>query len=479
MSQVLLLGGDVAAFAAALDLAEVGVKVWIADTSVRVPGSEVRDGGGEVAGFLTEVAAPDTAGAPSSPAAAPATVEQHSVLLRARDGEWRPVPEPSLWGIPTVPLARSCLDMLGTRGAFRAYLDRLKPVLTIGKASNFGKLVEVRLGDAVRETTVEPLVYERFGVTANDAEVALVEPGLNEALTRAGSLSGGALQQLEAHVARETVIEPLTGWQRFGDVLIEHLALYGAEIFPHGVRSCHPAAVDANGGDAAAAEPAAVAPNLGAAPTLAQHAGWIVTDRAGGSHRFDAILGGLHEVSAAISAAPEGALTDPADGSPSLASLLAANEPALTRTYVEIGIYGEGASAPVQDDTEKLFLVAAPGGATWAARSIAAPGGGARLRLSGPATQAGSGIEPPITAAVSALGVSQAAEGLVVRTGAAAFATAAARAEQHAAGEALAEARGDLLVVGASQHGGSLGAAIGDARERAVRLRRKLTGISE
>lgn len=466
MSQVLLLGGDVAAFAAALDLAEVGVKVWIADANVRVPESEVRDGGGEVANFLTEIAAPATAGAPSNPDAAVTTVEQRGVLLRARDGAWKPVPEPSLWGIPAVPLARSCLDMLGTRGAFRAYLDRLKPVLTIGKASNFGKLVEVRLGDAVRETTVEPLVYERFGVAAHDAEVALVEPGLNEALTRAGSLSGGALQQLESHVARETVIEPLTGWQRFGDVLVEHLALYGAEIFPHGVRSCHPAASAADGGDAAA-------------PASEQDSGWIVTDLAGGRHRFDAILGGLPEVSEAVAAAPEGALTDPVDGSPSLASLLAANEPALTRTYVEIGIYGDGESAPAQDDAEKLFLVVAPGGATWAARSIAVAGGGARLRLSGPATQAGSGIEPPIAAAVSALGVSQAAEGLVVRTGAAAFATAAVRAGQHAAGEALAEARGDLLVAGASQHGGSLGAAVGEARERAVRLRRKLTGISE
>ncbi|MBP6685336.1 MAG: hypothetical protein KA158_07920, partial [Leucobacter sp.] len=240
MSQVLLLGGDLAAYAAAIELAEVGVKVWLADAKMSVPLDPVRDPGGEIAGFLHEIAAPLTAGGPATSGVTPRAVTQPRVVLRARDGAWKPVPEPGVWGIPAVPLSKESIAMLGTGGAFRAYLDRVKPVLTIGKENNLGRLVDSRLGKATRLTLVEPLVFERFGVCAGDAEVARVEPGLNAALTRAGSLSGGVLQQLEEHVARETAIEPEVGWQGLEDLLLERLRLYGAEPFPATVVMCEP-----------------------------------------------------------------------------------------------------------------------------------------------------------------------------------------------------------------------------------------------
>lgn len=478
MTRVLLLGGDLAAFAAALDLAEVGVKVWIADSALRAPAFDVRDPGGHISGLLGELAAPPVAAAPRNPGAAPWAVAHPVTRLRARDGSWQPVPASGVWGIPTFPLSKECIDLVGTAAAFRGYLDRLKPVLTIGKERNFGKLVEARLGRAVRETIVEPLVVERFGVPSHETEVALVEPGLNEALTRAGSLSGGAFQQLEEHTAREVIIEPAVGWDAFGPLLVELLELYGAERFTGEVRSLQPA--DREGDE--------------------ESAGWIVLDELGAQHSFDAVLGEHADVSAAVAGAhAAGAAEDGAESRSALSAQLARLAPTRTRQYAEIGIqaaHGEAGTLAKGDalaamsglgETGRLFLVDSPAGGTWAARVSAGLEGGARLRLSGPAEAedggsgglSGAGARPPFAEALAKLGAASAAETASVWTRSASHATAAERAERQLAREEWAAEYPSLLVLGESLHGGDLGHAVGEARELAVRLRRKLTGISE
>ena len=451
MSQVLLLGGDLAAYAAALELAEVGIKVWFTEPSVTIPHEPVRDPGGEISGFLQEIEAPLTAGGPATPGAHPRVVAQPRVVLRARDGAWKPVPELSVWGIPAVPLSKECMAMLGSGGAFRAYLDRLKPVLTIGKEHNLRKLVDSRLGKATRSTLVEPIVYERFGVRTDEAEVARVEPGLNAALTRAGSLSGGVMQQREEHVARETVIEPESGWRGLAALLLERLRLYGAEPFPATVVSCEPS----------------------------EH-GWTVTDDTGEQHHCDGIVGGLDEVSRIVG---QPATTDSAivehNGASGIVDHLVALRPGAVRQYVEKSIEPGPNSPPASDATAALFLVDSESSETWAARVTRSASGDAVLRLSGPAKPTGAEGAAPVAEALAAAGATATAAPPVVRTSAAAHATASERDAQAAARAAWAEAFPTMIVAGAALHGAALGEALAEARTEAVRLRRKLTGISK
>lgn len=452
MSQVLLLGGDLAAYAAAIELAEVGVKVWLADAKMSVPLDPVRDPGGEIAGFLHEIAAPLTAGGPATSGVTPRAVTQPRVVLRARDGAWKPVPEPSVWGIPAVPLSKESIAMLGTGGAFRAYLDRVKPVLTIGKENNLGRLVDSRLGKATRLTLVEPLVFERFGVCAGDAEVARVEPGLNAALTRAGSLSGGVLQQLEEHVARETAIEPEVGWQGLEDLLLERLRLYGAEPFPATVVMCEPA----------------------------EH-GWTVTDEAGQQYHCDGIVGGLDEISRVVgeSSSPDSAMLGQ-ESSPGIVDRLVSLRPAAVREYVDISIEGGQDSFPDLAGTAALFLVESEHTDTWAARFTRGASGASVLRLSGPAGPHGAKGAAPIAEALAAAGVTATpTTPPTVRRSPVAHATAAERDAQASERAAWTEAFPTMILAGAALHGDALGEALAEARNEAVRLRRKLTGISK
>lgn len=479
MSRVLVLGGDLSVFAAALDLAEVGVEVWIADATVRVPQYSVRDTGGQVSGLLRELAAPLTAAVPDNPGAAPDQFTPRDTQLRARSGSWRPVPESAVWGVPTFPLAKACIDLVGMRAAFRGYLDRLKPVLTIGKEQNFGKLIETRLGSAMRETMVEPLLFEGFGVPAHEAEVALVEPGLNEALTRAGSLSGGALLQYPEHVARETAVEPARGWIALGELLVGRLELYGAVRFAGEVRSLELAGAGADGAHTASPS-------------------WRVTDEHGTTHEFDAVLG-EHAAVAAVTAAAHvaGAAAAGAADRATLSEQLAQLAPTRLRQYAEIGIQGEVGTAGGSGTTDLLAMVAAPVSGPWAVRltRVAADTGSdtggdtesGRLLFSGPVVNApGQHAEhlasPPVAEALEQFGVSAAGDTSSSATStirAAAFATSAQRSAQQEARDAWVAEYPSLLVLGEALHGGNLGEAIEDARQWAVRLRRKLTGISE
>ncbi|UTX52855.1 hypothetical protein [Leucobacter aridicollis] len=458
MSRVLLLGGGISAFAAALDLAEVGVTVVIVDSVVRLPEIPVRHAGGEVSALLDVVAAPLAADGAANPEAAPRLIEAANVMLRTRGGGWAASPARSVWGIPPVPLAKACMALLGTGGALRAYLDRLKPVLTIGKEHNFGALVDSRLGSNAREILVEPFVVEGFGVQSHRSEPALVEPGLNEALTRAGSLSGAAELQFDEHTSREQIVEPHGGWPRFGELLVERLRLFGAEHFAGEVAAC----------------------------VRESDGRWAVTDDSGTTQRFDAVIGELDAVEATASVgAQEAAVAWPRDEQivtdaprTSLHSLLAEARPTTTRQYAETRI--QGLPSGVVAGTDALAVIVSAAGDPWAARLTSDAEGESVLRLTGPAEPLGGTGQPPIAEAVEKLGVQLMPEASVSHTTLAApFATDAERDARREAREAVNREYPTLLLAGEDLHGGSLGAALSELRPAAVHLRRKLTGIAE
>ncbi|MFT3797554.1 protoporphyrinogen/coproporphyrinogen oxidase [Microbacterium sp.] len=145
----------------------------------------------------------------------PAATETAWVAFRAggSSGALRraPLPGPSaaaedsaaLAGIPANPWAENVRRIIGWNGAWRAYLDRLRPPLTIGRESSLGALVAGRMGARVRDRLVAPLTHGVYGVAPEAIDVDRAVPGLSAALTRTGSLAGGADQLLAARPAAD------------------------------------------------------------------------------------------------------------------------------------------------------------------------------------------------------------------------------------------------------------------------------------
>lgn len=231
MIDVLVTGRSLPALQAALDLAEVGLAVAIAAPSGRegLDGEGERDPEGTIAAFMRRIAQPLEGGALRADAE-PRLCQPEPPLLRDQSGRWRPQATPEVLGIPAVPLAEETIALIGARGALRGYLDRIKPLLTVGKTRELGRLVRNRMGAAVLERLVAPQVFERYGVGADEVDVAVAAPGLNEALSRSGALSAGVLAYADRNVARETRVSPAGGESALLDAALKKLAFYGVTL---------------------------------------------------------------------------------------------------------------------------------------------------------------------------------------------------------------------------------------------------------
>lgn len=435
-----LLGDDLPQLAAALELAEVGLRVRIAPaTNLETIAAERawdlvggRDPDGVLAALLEHVAAPIAAGGPRSADAAPVTADPAPTALLSGTGAWASQPAVSALGVPAVPLAEEVVGLLGQGAATRAYLDRLKPVLTVGKTRWVGELVRKRMGAKALATLVEPVAFEEYGVSADEVEVAVAVPGLNEALTRAGSLSGAVLLEAERTATRERTIRPHGGWAALRDALRERLRAYGVTF---------------------AEAPASAFERVDAET-------WSVSEdgvRVPASAVVHGVAGG---------AAPGVAERETALARRQWARVRLADEPA--------------PDAPAGRDI--LALAPLPSGDRVAVRvhaGIAVPGTWAEVL--GAAAPEPAGLSPAdIDAALACVGRTRdAATAPTIATRAAPFATTQAREAAAVARAQRRERTPDLLEVGAELHGGSLADAVADAREQAVQMRRRLTGIAE
>lgn len=423
---VLVTGRSLAALAAALDCATLGlsVRVLLPELGDELPDEGVRDPEGAIAALAEEL------GLPALETSAPAAVRLRVDDVRAALG-----PADAVFGIPVAPLASAVAGVIGWPGAFRAYLDRLRPVLTIGKTQFLGELVEQRQGAGVRLRLVEPLVRARFGAPAERVEVAVALPGLNEAMTVAGSLSGAALALTERFVARETLVRPAGGWSSLRTALHERLRHFGAELVP------------------------------GEADTVERTAtGWAVTGSDGSRHRARSLIVGAALPDDAVPAA-ERFLTVPQSD---------------TRVYAETDMSGEIPAGPRYAGTvdrgplagSSVTMTPTGGGAAWriglprADSAVAAPSG---AELSRVAADAASLLGLAGTPAPGSWRIRRAfAPDLGLEAAHAREATLAA----------LAEAEPALLPAGERWSGGELSAALLAARSAAVPLRRALTGIA-
>ncbi|MBL3700071.1 hypothetical protein D3228_10500 [Leucobacter luti] len=459
----MVIGDGIPELAAALELAEVGLRVLVTPFAAPEPHpapadvaphpdscdtAGLRDPDGTLREFVTyvatPVAAPGAAAAPADPALSPALTPPAPVLVRGAKGEWVPQPQPAVWGIPAVPLATDTMAALGGGAAMRAWLDRIRPVLTIGKTHEFGALVRSRMGRAVLTTLVDPLAREAYGVAPEQIDAAIIAPGLNEALTRLGTLSGAVLDYAEREVARETTVRPATGWGALRAALVARLRLYAvvfAEVpaarftraeelweieFPDGVRP--------ESGRAVIHGSRAEAPGIPTAPAATG---------------LDALLGGQRRLLGEI------AIADPE---------LPASHAAWPA--VQAVALADGTRCAV-----RFERTARATGPEWVARVAGAAGVGPD-----PEPAAAAAI---VTEAVRAAGGTPTESIPRVSMPFAPYATVRERDAAVAALEALCQAHPGQVPTGVGLHGGDLATAVADARLRAVQLRRHLTGIAD
>lgn len=205
---VLVIGSDAASLAAAIDCARIGlsVTVWIpAEASFSTSPRTYTHREGIVAVFLDNYKIP------------------YSIDRPARGDE-------SILGIPGNPFSARVTSALGKAGRWRVYRDRITPILTIGAESNLGTLVQKRMGEAALTELVNPATQELYGMDADQLEVGTVAPGLSAAMTRAGSLSGGVLEQYVAdpRVCERLIVEG--GDKVIIDALLSTLEYFSATV---------------------------------------------------------------------------------------------------------------------------------------------------------------------------------------------------------------------------------------------------------
>ena len=237
-SRVVVIGGGIAGLVAALECAKIGMRVTLVEASTRLGGT-IRSA--ELAGLSIDVG---TKCFSTRGGIVPALVAElglsDDVVSPTLGTPWvaglpggvvAPLPAGGMLGIPENAFAVDVLRILGWRGAWRAYFDRVRPVLTIGTERSLGRLVRTRMGELVRDRLVAPVTRGVYAIDPDEVDVDLAAPGLNAALTRTGSLSGGVVQLGESRDDAASTIASLRGGMTgLVDAFAERLTELGVEL---------------------------------------------------------------------------------------------------------------------------------------------------------------------------------------------------------------------------------------------------------
>ncbi|MCC2031756.1 FAD-dependent oxidoreductase [Microbacterium sp. BWT-G7] len=481
-TRVVVIGGGIAGLTAAWECAKVGMSVTVVEASDRLGGVI---GSAEVAGVRLETGATCWSTRGGAVRRLVAEVAPDAVVVTPRDDrEWlaglprgaaAPLPVENVLGIPANAWDESVRRVIGWSGTWRAYVDRLRPPLTIGTQRSLGRLVRSRMGDAVLHRLVAPLSIDRFGLLPDDVDVEVAIPALSPALTRTGSL-GAAVSEIRLDAASGPAIETIEGGMpQLVAALRDKLAGRGATIRT-GARVL--ALARANAGWTIDLDADIAAPGSGAgddAPDL--------TPETASQYTADAVIVATDEATARV-------LLASAAGSPAFADVTPAG---IAREVVTLLI-----EAPALDTAPRGAHVHAIPGAhravglvhetarwDWLARAIGPGRHVVRVAFGGPA-------DPPATAGLGdadaagmALAEASALLGValddhhLVGAHRDSFTlvppvSAVGQRERAAAARAAIAAAPGIAAVGAWVSGSGLAQVVGDAQTEADRLRRSL-----
>ena len=147
--------------------------------------------------------------------------------------EETPLPgEENILGIPGSPLSSATRRALGAAGSFRAYLDRLRPLLAIGEEANLAALVSSRLGASTLQLLVRPAVRRELDCEPEDVDVRDVAPGLTQAMSRVGALSLGVLELAAANPSTVARVVPDGGLRALQLAAQSQAAYFAVNIDP-------------------------------------------------------------------------------------------------------------------------------------------------------------------------------------------------------------------------------------------------------
>lgn len=233
-----VVGAGVGGLVAARDLALAGLRTLVLDAR-DAPGGAVRahevDGlrldagaesyatrGGTVVPLLDELGLADDVVAPEP--------RGSWVHLTDRDG---PLPVTGLLGVPARPWAPDVRRTLGLAGALRACLDLVLPARVGAGAPTLGALVRARMGSAVVDRLVHPVVGGVHAADPDDVTVDSAAPGLTAAMGRSRGSLARAVGSLRAGAPAGAAVQGVRGgMHRVVDALVTHVTAHGGVVLP-------------------------------------------------------------------------------------------------------------------------------------------------------------------------------------------------------------------------------------------------------
>lgn len=233
---VVIVGAGIAGLTAARDLARGGLTVTVLESTQAI-GGKLR--AHTVAGLQLDAGAESFASRQGTVKAlveelglgdSLATPNPAGAWLQQANGRAHPLPRAGLLGIPTTPMAREVLDIVGFAGAFRAQLDSLMPGVIGAGESRLGPLVRKRMGRRVLDRLVAPVVSGVHSRHPDELDVDTVAPGLRDRLRTKDTLAQAVLALRAAAPAGSSVAGLSGGVHRLAAELARELSELGVEL---------------------------------------------------------------------------------------------------------------------------------------------------------------------------------------------------------------------------------------------------------
>lgn len=230
-----IIGGGIAGLVVALRLAQGGHHVTLLEASDRAGGQLTPQ---RIAGVELDAGAESFATRGTAVTALLAELGLDGDIVTPRGGSaWLhrargpvPLPAAGLLGIPASPLAPDVVRAIGLAGAWRARLDAILPRAVGARSTTLGELVAARMGRAVLDGLVAPVVRGVYSREPDDLPLAVASPTLLDRMREHGSLAA-AVADLRANAPAGSLVAGLRGGMfRLVDALADACRRIGVDI---------------------------------------------------------------------------------------------------------------------------------------------------------------------------------------------------------------------------------------------------------